>query len=334
MDSNTVHIVYASDKNYGPVLGISVVSLLESNRSERICLHILDGGITGADKGKIEELCRSYGMPRPRWLPADDVSRELRMHVDCDRGSPTQFSRIFVSRHLDDSIDRILYLDCDTIVRKPLRELWELDLENKTATVLKDAFSKAYRANIGLEPGDIMFNSGVMLIDLKRWRERDVEGRVLDFIRRRRGFVEKGDQGALNAVLSRDCLCFSPKFNAVTIFFDFSYREMLRYRKPPDYYPEAEVIRAAEDPVIVHYTVSFLSRRPWMKDCGHPWLGEWLKYKAMSPWKDAPLSEESRSLRVSVMRKLPRPLMLCLAGFLQAYGRPRLYAARLRRLEK
>ena len=29
-----------------------------------------------------------------------------------------------------------------------------------------DAFSRQYRANIDLKPDDIMFNSGVMLIDL------------------------------------------------------------------------------------------------------------------------------------------------------------------------
>lgn len=332
MDSKIIHIVYASDKKYGPILGVSTVSLFENNKSERICLHILDGGMDGADKGKLEELCCAYGMPPPRWIPADDISSELQMQVDCDRGSLTQFARIFISRHMGEGVDRILYLDCDTIVRKPIRELWELKLEERTAAVLKDAFSKHYRANIGLEPDDIMFNSGIMLIDLNRWRERDIEGRILEFIRLRRGFVEKGDQGALNAVLSRDCLCFSPEFNAVTIFFDFSYREMLRYRKPPDYYPEAEVIRAAEDPIIVHYTVSFLSKRPWMKGCGHPWAGEWLRYKEMSPWKEEPLSEEQRSLRVRVMRKLPRAPMLRLAGLLQAYGRPWLYALRLRRL--
>jgi len=334
MDSKTMHIVYASDKNYGPIMGISVISLLENNKSERICLHFLDGGIDGEDKRRIEELCGVYGMPRPHWMPSDDISRELRMKVNCDRGSLSQFARIFVSRHIDESIDRILSLDCDTIVRKSLRELWDLNLKDKTAAVLKDAFSKHYRANIALAPDDIIFNAGVMLIDLKRWRERDIEGRILDFIRLRRGFVEKCDQGALNSALSRDCLCFSPEFNAVTIFFDFTYREMLSYRKPPDYYMEEEVIRAAEDPIIVHYTASFLSKRPWMKNCMHPWAGEWLKYKEMSPWKDEPLSEEHLSLRVRIMRKLPRALMLRLAGLLQAYGRPWLYAVRRRRLER
>ena len=217
--TDVMHIVYAADKAFAYILGVSLVSLLENNTSVQV--HILDAGIDHADRGKIEGVCNSYRIPAPHWIPADDISKELRMAVSADRGSMAQYARIFISRHISADIDRILYLDCDTIINGSLRELWEMDLQNKTAAVLLDAFSKYYRKNVNLQPHDIMFNSGVMLVDMKRWREQDVENCVLSFIRSHHGFIEKGDQGALNAVLSRDCICFDPKYNAVTIFFDF-----------------------------------------------------------------------------------------------------------------
>ena len=330
--TNVMHIVYAADRSYAPILGVSIVSLFENN--SQVQIHILDAGISQTDRGRIEDVCESYQMPAPNWIPANDISNELKMAVSADRGSMAQYARIFISRHLDESIDRILYLDCDTIITGSLRELWEMDLKGRTVAVLLDAFSKYYRYNVGLQPGDIMFNSGVILVDMKRWRGQDVERRVLSFIRSRHGFIEKGDQGALNAVLSHDCICFESKFNAVTIFFDFSYKEMLRYRRPPGYYSEEQIRNAVENPVIIHFTVSFLSKRPWMKGCEHPWKAEWLKYKAMSPWKDTPLVEEKRSWRVHAMRKLPRGLMLWIAGFLQAYGRPWLYRMRMQRISR
>lgn len=330
--SNEKHIVYAADKSFAPILGVSLVSLFENNTQVQV--HILDAGISQSDREKIEKTCKSYQMPAPHWIPADDISKELKMAVSADRGSMAQYARIFISRHLDPTIDRILYLDCDTIITGSLRELWETDLQNKTAAVLLDAFSKYYRKNVDLQLDDIMFNSGVMLVDMKRWREQDVEKRVLSFIKSRHGFIEKGDQGALNAVLSHECVLFDPKFNAVTIFFDFSYQEMLRYRRPPGYYPDEQIRNAVENPVIIHYTVSFLSKRPWMKGCGHPWTDEWLKYKSMSPWADTPLIEEKRSWRVHAIRKLPRGLMLWIAGLLQVYGRPWLYQIRMRRIRR
>lgn len=40
---------------------------------------------------------------------------------------------------------------------------------------------------------------------------------------------------------------------------------MLIYRKPPNFYPKEEIKKAIEDPVIIHYTTSFISRRPWVE---------------------------------------------------------------------
>lgn len=74
--------------------------------------------------------------------------------------------------------------------------------------------------NIDLKPNDIMFNSGVMLIDLKKWKEKKVETRLLKFISKKHGHIQQGDQGALNHVLSHDIYCFEPRFNSVTIFYD------------------------------------------------------------------------------------------------------------------
>lgn len=330
---NVMQIVYAADQTFAWILGVSLVSLLENNRDTEIRIHILDCGIGEKDRKRIEEVCAKYNSHPLHWIPATDISKETDMNVIADRGSMAQFARLFVSRHLGEETDRLLYLDSDTIIRKPLKSLWEMNLEDKTIAAMADAFSKHYRYNLGLQPEDVIFNSGIMLINLKKWKEQRAEDRILEFIQKRHGFVEKGDQGALNAVLSRDCLCFDPVFNVVSIFFDFSYEEMLRYRRPPKYYTESEIVKAREDPAIIHYTVSFLSKRPWNTCCGHPWADEWLKYKRMSPWTETPLTEEHRSWRVKIMRRLPRPLMMWLASLLQVYGRPWLYRIRLRKLD-
>lgn len=223
-------------------------------------------------------------------------------------------------------LSRVLYLDCDIIVKKSIRELWNLDLQGKTIGALMDAFSKHYRANIDLEPDDIMFNSGVMLINLKKWRRDNVEDRLLKFIAAKNGRIQQGDQGALNAVLSRETYCFEPRFNSVTIFYDFTYEEMLIYRKPPKFYSEEKVNEAVENPSVIHFTTSFLSKRAWMKGCKHRYADEWLKYKKTSPWKDEPLWEDNRlqwqQTGARVIKKLPRGMAIGLAGLMQAYGRP------------
>lgn len=327
-DPAIAHIVYASDDGFAEILGVSLVSLFEnSGDMKEIRAYVLDSGISEHNREKIEEVCIRYQRPLPVWLKARNITEELGMRVAADRGSLSQFARLFVASDLPADLERVLYLDCDIIFCQSVSLLWNMDMHGKTIAALNDAFSRQYRANIDLEPEDVMFNSGVMLIDLNRWKRQKVEKRLLKFIAMKQGRIQQGDQGALNAVLSHDVYCFHPKFNSVTIFYDFTYHELYVYRKPAGkYYTEAEIKEATEHPVIIHFTTSFLSRRPWVKDCHHRYCELWRSYKAESPWKEEPLREDTRpawKLRgIRIFKKLPRGLAMHIAGFLQAYGRP------------
>ena len=322
------HIVYASDDGFAEILGVSLVSLFENSRDMReIQVYILDAGISEHNRERIEEVCIRYQRPLPVWLKARNITEELGMRVAADRGSLSQFARFFVASDLPADLERVLYLDCDIIFCQSVGLLWNLDMHGKTIAALNDAFSRQYRANIDLEPEDVMFNSDVMLIDLNRWKQQSVEEHLLKFIAMKQGRIQQGDQGALNAVLSHDVYCFHPRFNSVTIFYDFTYHELYVYRKPAGkYYTEAEIKEATEHPVVIHFTTSFLSRRPWVKDCHHRYCELWRSYKAESPWRDEPLREDTRpawKLRgIRIFKKLPRGLAMHIAGFLQAYGRP------------
>ena len=82
-----------------------------------------------------------------------------------------------------------------------------------------------------------------------------------------------------------------------------------------------------EHPVIIHFTTSFLSRRPWIEGCRHRYLGEWKKYKDMSPWKNAPIWKYAklggiRGWYIESIEKIPRRMTIRLSGVLQAFGRP------------
>lgn len=322
-----LHVVYASDDRFAEILGISLTSLYENNRSmEQIHVYILDSKISQLNKEKIESVSSSYEREKVTWISAKNISKVLNMNVAIDRGSLSQYARLFVSSALPEEVKRVLYLDCDIIINRSLVELWNIDMHGKTIAALKDAFSKWYRMNIDLEPKDIMFNSGVMLIDLKRWKEQKVEARLLQFIHGKKGRIQQGDQGALNAVLSHDTYCFEPRFNSVTIYYDFSYKEILTYRKPPEFYSERQIKEAVENPVIIHFTTSFLSRRPWVEGCQHKYVSEWKRYKAMGSWKDEPLWEDNRpkwkKIEIKIYRWLPVWLSIRVAGVMQAYGRP------------
>ncbi len=328
--NRAVHIVYAADDRFAEILGVSLVSLLDNNQDvQDMHIYILDNDIKKINKCKLLQITNNYHR-HLHFISATNINQELSMNVKTDRGSLSQYSRLFISKNLPSEVERVLYLDCDIIVNGSIIELWNLDMHGKTIAALKDAFSKQYRKNIGLAEHDVMFNSGVMLIDLKQWEERKIEKKLLKFIKIHNGVIQQGDQGALNAILSKDTYCFHPKFNSVTIFYDFTYQEILTYRKPVDFYTEQEVNEAKKNPVIIHFTTSFLSVRPWIKGCEHPCVSLWLKYKEKSPWAEQPLWEmpKQKGLKevyTKISKALPRKLCIAVSSVLQVYGRPFLY---------
>ncbi len=175
-DDKSVHVVYASDDRFAEILGISMLSLFDNNGDmEEIYTYILDSGISKENRKNIESICKKYDRVIPQWIPAKNISEELNMDVVADRGSLSQYARLFISSVLPERLSRVLYLDCDIIINQSLYELWNLDLQGKTIGALMDAFSRHYRFNIDLHPNDLMFNSGVMLVDLDKWKKNDVE---------------------------------------------------------------------------------------------------------------------------------------------------------------
>lgn len=335
VDVGTAHVVYASDDRFAEILGVSMVSLYENSRDmDAIAVYILDGGITNENRGKLLSVAAGYGRTEPKFIAIGNIVK-FQMDVTTDRGSLIQYARLFISSVLSEDLERILYLDCDTVINRSVSELWGFDMRGKTVGALMDAFSRNYRRNIGLLPEDVMFNSGVMLIDMSRWRENRYEEKLLQFIQSYNGRIQQGDQGALNAILSHDVYCFEPRFNSVTIFYDFTYEDMLVYRKPPGFYAKEDIEKAIENPAIIHFTTSFLSRRPWMKESGHRYAGQWLKYREMSPWRDDVLQDDNRSAWRQFGSKfysfMPRRIALHIAGILQAYIRPQINRILLKR---
>ena len=329
-DSYTCNIVYSADDKFAEILGVSLLSLYENSKNmEDINVFVLDSDISEENKSKLNSISKKYNRKQIVFLKIKKFNEILPIKLETDRGSLSQYSRIFISSVLPKHLSRVIYLDCDTIVRKSIFELWNINLNGKTIGALKDAFSKYYRRNIGLNENDIMFNSGVLIIDLDKWKNNLIEEKILQFIIQKNGKIQQGDQGALNSVLSAETYCFDPKYNSVTIFYDFTYEEMIKYRKPVDFYSKSEILKSVEDPYIIHFTTSFISKRPWFYGCEHKYASEWLKYRKLSPWNndlywknDIP---KNKKIILKIYHFFPKRFSFAIASLMQIYCRPFFY---------
>lgn len=142
MEDFAYNIVYAVNNDFCEVMGVSIASLLENNSEilKNLRITILSSNIIDENKKKIEQIFIKFGAATPRWVDATDTETRLRYRVTLDRGSISQYSRLFIDGIFDNSVSRVLYLDADTVIENSIKELWDLDLEGNTIGGIKGCF--------------------------------------------------------------------------------------------------------------------------------------------------------------------------------------------------
>ena len=131
-----IHVVYAVDDGFARICGVSIASLLSNSLDAAgMDISILCDELSEENQGRLREVCHSFGKPGPYFVHIRALRELLGERVNTDRGSIMQYARLFVGRL---PYDRIIYLDCDVMLRKSVRKLWETDLHGKTAAAVPD----------------------------------------------------------------------------------------------------------------------------------------------------------------------------------------------------
>lgn len=322
-----MNIVYSSSDSFAPITGVSIQSLLINNAdADEINIYLIDNGISEDNKSKLRQLADKHNRTLV-FIDKPDLNKQvgLSINIDIGRWNISTFFRLFLPTILPSGVERCIFLDGDTIVRHSLKELWEMDLEDKIAAAIDDCRSDRYKTELGLSTDNTYTNNGVILIDLKRWRELGVEKEFIEFMIARNGSITYVDQGVLNGVLAKKGLVkvIPTKYNVMTVFFDFNFKELIKLRHPEHHLSEEEYNEAVSDPYIVHYTSCFYSgTRPWNEKNNHPYVGEYLEYKAMSPWKDTPQLPDNRKklkkLMTTVCNIMPKGMMIAIISLVHS----------------
>lgn len=166
-------------------------------------------------------------------------------------------------------IDKLLYIDGDTIINKDLAQLFAVKIDGAYAAVVEDIKPK-YRYNPSmLEKLDIAehrayFNTGMMLLNLARLRENDMPERLMAYRRDGKNFFM--DQDAFNVVFADEVVYLSCFYNfLVTLEESFSIGEVGDYYQLTPGMGSFE--RLAQEATVVHYASK---AKPWkVRDVRH-----------------------------------------------------------------
>ncbi len=161
-------------------------------------------------------------------------------------------------------LDKVLYLDCDTLVRGNLDELFSMDLTDKYLAGVKDVWGVSkYVKRLDMKSG-VYVNSGMLLFNCDYCRKEHFFDKVVDFAKNNAKIIEFCDQDSINKVVDEHKLVVSPKYNLMDTWWRGGYYEF-------EGEEEAEYLRAKENPLIAHLT----GLKPAFKGCGNKFKDEW-----------------------------------------------------------
>ena len=288
-------VAYSTDDNYAQHVGVSMFSLFENNKEfEEITVYIIENSISINNKEKLQSVCKRYGR-QIVFVDFSKFSNSLKLNIG-NSISISSYARLFLASMLPEEVGKAIYLDCDSIVYSSIKGLWDTDITDYYIAGVSDTVSDETKFQVGVDIEYPYINAGMILINIKKWRDENIEGKLIEFIESHNGRVFHHDQGTINGVLHKRCFIVHPKYNVMTIFFTMSREQIINYYGLKSYYSETELKEAIEKPVFVHYTPAFVNR-PWVKGCKHPLTSEYIKYLKMTPWMDMGPIDDTRRFR-------------------------------------
>ena len=174
-EGKPINIIYASNDGYACHLGASLYSLLDNNRNiPKMEIYVLSVGMSRNFENRLKAIGARFGR-QVHMAEMGELRDRFPYEVDTRGFDISAMARLFAPEVLPASVDRALYLDCDTIVRGGIRGLYRTDLKgNLAGMVMEPTVYEKMRESIGLKKDEPYFNSGVILMDLAAWRREDV----------------------------------------------------------------------------------------------------------------------------------------------------------------
>lgn len=320
----TVNVLYPFDDNYAPYAGISITSLFENNRSaDAINVYILGFGLSDDYRNRLSRTAQKYGRNMIFLDPAGISSYIDRLDMPSYRGASVAAARLFVADYLPEGIDRIIYLDSDTLIVGDITSLVNEDMDGCPVAMVADSVARKYKTFIGFADTEVYHNAGMILYDLGRWRELRCTERILEHIVNVRKNYEALDQDLINIVLKGQIKTILPAYDLQPFHAVYEAGTYLDVTGHDGYYSKEEIKQAVSSPVMLH-CFRYLGMFPWHRDSVHPWRDDFNRYKQMSLWQDMPEATDSmKGFVFTVERLMYRicPPKMFLKLFMLVYNR-------------
>lgn len=265
-----MHVCYfLHDKtgHYSKLLGTSVRSLLD-NTSAPLTIHLLCfGRIASQVLDRFRSMVQESGQKLCLYDLTEYHSQVVSMLPTnwLELYSPAAANRLFFWDFLPKNIDRVIWLDADTIIHMDIADLWKEEVgENGFAAVVDDVvvnFKDSMLFDLPEFDGSRYVNSGVILMERKRFCIPNWKEKVVRFFERF-PLASYADQDVLNYYYHKKGRLLPARYNKLVTL---------------------QQLRGIKDiePGIYHYAGS-----AYNLNASNPYMRLFFKYFTRTPWYD------------------------------------------------
>ncbi|WP_196603090.1 glycosyltransferase family 8 protein [Pectinatus frisingensis] len=266
--SDSMNIAFGIDAHFALGMGVLMSSIIKNNPSATIAFHVFTDRLISDDISHLAALGRAH--------------KNIAIYIYYINNNkftafPTLFTwskaiyyRFIICRELSTVSKRCLYLDSDILCLNSLENLFKADFKNAIALVVPDhdGMTEYARRNFNFN-GEKYFNSGVMLIDIRRWNEANISEQAVTLLQNKNNF-KFYDQDVLNLLLVNKVLFLPVCYNTIYHLADMKNN-------------------VTSDTIFLHYSGSV---KPWQRwGQFHQLTSLWHKYQKSSPWANVPVQE-------------------------------------------
>lgn len=276
-----IHIAYGLDNKYTYPTLVSMISILENSSIDTFYIFYLlveKQLFKEENKKKLRNLEKKYDRCK---IIIFELSNDNLTNARVNRYPMAAYYRLLLAELIPD-VNRIIYLDGDTIIFTDLTEMINLEMNNNIILGFVDnSYKNAEEFGITTYK---YVTSGVLLINLKKMRKENISKKFFEFIDNNKHKLKQEDQTVINIVLNGRIGLIPPKFG----MWNFVKRDDLikhNYYGNKELnikaYDEKELIKAWKLPSILHY----VRAKPWKRKTSHThreFHEKWWNYAQLS----------------------------------------------------
>lgn len=284
-----IPLVYISDDNYSMPTAVSIASLIKNkHRDSTYRIYILADRISDKNKGLLKSLQTKGVKIEIMPMESNDVLKMGRSNIPASIHVTEAALYKFLIPELFGEYSKILYLDGDTLILSDLNEIFQIDIRDRYAAVVKDMKPMVtYQPNQNEKLNvchQAYFNTGMMLFNLDKCRADRIVSKLIEY--RSKGINYFMDQDAFNVVLDEQVEYVPYKYNMI-----FSNYEYYSFESLAKYYGLTEKDRKSflESVIVLHLSSK---EKPWLY-FDTDFSSEWDYYYSISPYSQIPLKRES-----------------------------------------